>query len=123
MKENKLAYPDCVHSTLDFIKEAKTNAVLKQRFVRCAEDSLIKMSNKIFEVIDCEKPEPKFSEIIVKHRKMKITDEEFDEFFLLFFRMCAPDPKYLLKVWYNVVRLKKAMIPKTEISENIVFHE
>ena len=51
---------------------------------------------------------------------MKITSEEFDEFILLFFRMCSPNAKYLSTVWYNVVKIKKAMIPGTSLVEEII---
>jgi len=119
-KRNKPGYRDGFHTTLEFYKEVEKNFILKDRFLNSTTDKILHMSKQIMEVINCETPEPKYSELFEQHRKMKITDEEFDEFILLFFRMCAPTPKYLSKVWYNVVKIKTAMIPKTSIVEDII---
>jgi len=51
---------------------------------------------------------------------MEITNEEFDEFILLFFRMCSPNAQFLSSVWYNVGKIKKTMIPGTLIVENVI---
>jgi len=82
--------------------------------------AILKMSQQIMEVISCKKPEAEYSELLHQHRKMKITSEEFDEFVLLFFKMCAPNPQYLSNVWYDVVKIKKAMIPDTFNVEKII---
>jgi len=119
-KRNQPGYRDGFHTTLEFYKEVEKNSILKDRFLDSTSDKILHMSKQIMEVINCEEPEPKYSELFEQHRKMKITDEEFDEFILLFFRMCAPSPKYLSKVWYNVVKIKTAMIPKTSIVEDII---
>jgi len=63
------------------------------------------------EVFSCKTPKADYSELLKQHRNMEITNEEFDEFILLFFRMCAPNTQYLSNVWYNVVKIKEAMIP------------
>jgi len=120
LKRNEPGYRDGVHTTLEFYKEVQKNSILKNRFLSCTPAILLHMSKQIMEVINCEESEPKYSEIFEQHRNMKITTEEFDEFILLFFRMCAPSPKYLSKVWYNVVKIKKAMIPTTLIVEDII---
>jgi len=65
------------------------------------------------DVIGCNEPKAKYSNLLEKHRTMKLTNQEFDEFIRLFFRMCAPNSQYLANVRYNVVKIKKAMIPET----------
>lgn len=51
---------------------------------------------------------------------MNITSDEFDEFVLLFFGMCAPNKQYLSTVWDDVVKVKKAMLPETLIVEKLI---
>jgi len=94
----------------EFYKEVKKNSMLKNRFLHSSPASILNISRQIMDVISCEEPNAKYSEILKKHRNMKITNEEFDEFLLLFFRMCAPNSQYLSDVWYNVVKIKEAMI-------------
>jgi len=65
------------------------------------------------DVISCKEPNAKYSHLLEKHRSMKITNQEFDEFIRLFFRMCSPNSQFLSNVWYNVEKIKKAMIPQT----------
>jgi len=106
------------YSTLDFYEEVKKNAILKERFLNRPKAAMQRMCKQIMHVIECEKSESKFPDLFAQHREMNITDEEFDEFILLFFRMCAPTPQYLTTVWYNIVKIKKAMIPKTMIGKD-----
>jgi len=113
LKEEKSSYRHGGLSTIEFFDEAKKNAILKHRFINTKPASILKMSKLIMDVIESEQPKENYPELLKKHRKMKITNEEFDEFILLFFRMCAPNPQYLSNVWYNVVKIKKAMIPGT----------
>jgi len=107
-------------TTQEFFNEVKKNPVLKNRFYDCSAASINNMSRQIKDVINCKEPKAEYFELLEKHRKMKITNEEFDEFLLLFFRMCAPNAQYLSNVWYNVVKIKKAMIPGTLIVEEII---
>jgi len=117
IKRKKPGYRDGFHTTLEFFTEVQKNSILKNRFSKISPTIILHMSKKISEVINCEEPEKKYSKLFKKHRMMMISDEEFDEFICLFFRMCAPSHKYLSKVWYNVVKIKKAMLPKTLIIE------
>jgi len=119
IKVNEPGYQSGGHTTQEFFREVKKNSILKERFLGISPASIKKMSNKIMEVIGCMTPE-KYSALFEQHRKMKITDEEFDEFIVLFFRMCSPTPKYLSNVWYNVVKIKKEMIRKTMIDIDII---
>jgi len=120
MKRNKPGYRDGYHTTLEFFEDVQKNPILKGRFSCASPAMILHMSKEITKVINNEDPEDKRAKIFEKHRQMKITDEEFDEFICLYFRMCAPSPKYLSKVWYNVVKIKKAMIPNTVIIEDII---
>jgi len=113
LKEEKSGSRNGSLTTIEFLQEAKKNAILKNRFLKTTRASILKMSKQIMEVIGCKQPKAKYPELMEKHRDMKITNEEFDEFILLLFRMCAPNPQYLSNVWYNVVKIKKAMIPGT----------
>jgi len=117
LKEEKSGYRHGGLTTIEFFDEAKKNAILKSRFLNTKPASILKMSRLIMDVIESKQPEAKYPELLKKHRNMKITNEEFDEFVLLFFRMCAPNPQYLSDVWYNVVKIKEAMIPGTLITE------
>jgi len=96
----------------EFYKEVKKNSILKKRFLNSSPASILNMSGQIMKVISCKEPEAEYLNLMKQHRKMKITNEEFDEFLLLFFRMCAPNSQYLSTVWNNVVKIKKAMIPE-----------
>jgi len=116
LKNEKSACRQGGLTTIEFFDVAKKNAILKNRFLNTKPASLLKMSRLIMDVIECKQPKEKYPELLEKHRNMKITNDEFDEFILLFFRMCAPNPQYLSKVWYNVVKIKKAMIPGTSIT-------
>jgi len=120
IKRMQPGYRDGFHATLEFFMEVQKNSILKNRFLGLSPAMILHMSKEISNVINCEEPEAKYSELFKNHRKLKITDEEFDEFICVFFRMCAPSPEYLSKVWYNVVKIKKAMLPKTFINEDII---
>jgi len=117
LKEEKSGSRHGGLTTIEFFAEAKKNAILKSRFLNTKPDSILKMARLIMDVIESKEPEAKYPKLLKKHRNMNITNEEFDEFILLFFRMCAPNPKYLSNVWYNVVKIKNAMIPGTLITE------
>jgi len=120
MKRNKPGYRDGFHTTSEFYEEVQKNSILKNRFSSASPAMILHMSKEITKVINSEESEAKVAKIFEKHRQMKITDEEFDEFIRLYFRMCAPSRKYLSKVWYNVVKIKKAMIPTTLLIEDII---
>merc|ERR1719204_5423 len=116
----KRGYRDGSHTTLQFYEEVEKNSILKDRFLHSTPDMKLHMSKEIKKVISCEDPEAKYPKLLAQHRRMKITDEEFDEFIILFFRMCSPTPKYLSEVWYNVVKIKTAMMPTTLGVERIL---
>jgi len=120
IKRKNQGYRDGFHNTLEFFEQAQKNSILKDRFSSISPSMIVHMSKKIMKVIDFEEPVANRAKIFEKHRKMKITDEEFDEFIRLYFRMCAPSRKYLSKVWYNIVKIKKAMIPETLVIEDII---
>jgi len=120
IKRKNQGYRDGFHTTIEFFEQAQKNSILKGRFLSISPSMILHMSKKIMKVINFEEPVANRAKIFEKHRKMKITDEEFDEFIRLYFRMCAPSRKYLSKVWYNVVKIKKAMIPKTLVIEDII---
>jgi len=107
-------------STIEFFEEVKKNSLLKNRFSNSSPASILNISRQIMGVISCKEPKAEYPELMERHRNMKITNEEFDEFLLLFFGMCAPNPQYLSNVWFNVVKIKKAMIPSTSIVETII---
>jgi len=119
IKRKNEGYRDGVHTTLEFYEEALKNSTINSRFLGLSRAKKLHMSKEVMKVINYEKPEAELATIFEKHRRMKITHEEFDEFIRLYFRMCAPSRKYLSKVWYNVVKIKKAMIPNVieDISE------
>merc|ERR1719474_1422319 len=104
----------------EFFKEVKKNAILKNRFSDSSPASILNISRQFMDVINCKEPNAKYSHLLEKHRNMKITNQEFDEFICLFFRMCSPNSQYLSNVWYNVEKIKKAMIPQTSVAEKIV---
>jgi len=110
IKRNNAGYRDGVHTTLEFFAETQKNSILKTRFLSVSRATILHMSKEIMKVINYEESEARLAIIFEKHRRMKITDEEFDEFIRLYFRMCAPTRKYLSTVWYNVLKIKKAMI-------------
>jgi len=120
MKKDKQGYRDGFHTTLEFYEEVKKNSILTKRFSSASPAMIQHISKEITKVINSEETEAKVAKVFEKHRQMKITDEEFDEFIRLYFRMCAPSRKYLSKVWYNVVKIKKAMIPTTLAIEDII---
>jgi len=120
IKRKNAGYRDGFHTTLEFFEEAKKNSILKKRFLTVSPAMMLHMSKEILKVINFEDTEANLAKIFENHRQMKITNEEFDEFICLFFRMCAPSRKYLSKVWYNVVKIKKAMIPTTLAIEDII---
>jgi len=120
LKKDKEGYRDGDFTTKEFFKEVKKNSILKNRFLNSSPAAILKMSQQIMEVISCKNSEAEYSELLKQHRKMKITSEEFDEFVLLFFKMCAPNPQYLSNVWYDVVKIKNAIIPDTLIIEKFV---
>jgi len=113
LKKDQPGYGHGGFTIEEFYKEVKKNSMLKHRFLNSTPESILNISRQIMDVISCKEPTQKYSEILEKHRNMKITNEEFDEFLLLFFRMCAPNSQYLSNVWYNVVKIKKAMIPES----------
>ena len=99
-------------TTQEFYEEVMNNKLLKNRFVNSLAASVLNMSRHIMEVVSCKEPGSEYFDLLEQHRNMKITNEEFDEFLLLFFRMCAPiNSHYLSDVWDNVLKIKKAMIP------------
>jgi len=119
----KIEKPGYLHgnfTAIEFMKEVKKNFILKNRFLNSSPASILKISKQINAVISCKEPKAEYSELLEQHRNMKITNEEFDEFVVLFFRMCAPNPQYLSNVWYNVVKIKKAMIPETLTFEKMI---
>jgi len=122
LKDERSSYRQGGLTTIQLFDEAKKNAILKNRFLNTKPASILKMSKLIIDVIESKHPKAKYSKLLEKHRNMKITNEEFDEFILLFFRMCAPNPQYLSNVWYNVVKIKRAMISGTLITERNI-HE
>jgi len=99
----------------EFYKEVQNNPLLKNRFVNSSPASVLNMAEHLMEVIGCKEPKAEYSDLLEQHHNMKITDEEFDEFLVLFFRMCAPNPQYLSSVWNNVVKIKKEMIPEKNV--------
>jgi len=113
LKKDKPGYRHGGFTIEEFYKEVKKNSMLKNRFVNSSPASIVNISRQIMDVISCKEPEAEYSKILEKHRNMKITNEEFDEFLLLFFRMCAPNSQYLSNVWDNIVKIKKAMIPES----------
>jgi len=64
------------------------------------------------EVISCKERNAEYLNLLEQHRNMKITNEEFNEFLLLFFRMFVPNSQYFSNVRYNVAKIKNAMIPE-----------
>jgi len=113
LKTEKPGYLDGNYTPIEFMQEVKKNYILKNRFINTSPASILKIAKQINAVISCTEVEAEYSEVLEQHRNMKISNEEFDEFILLFFRMCAPNPQYLSNVWYNVEKIKKAMIPDT----------
>jgi len=120
LKKDMPGYLQGGYTTIEFFKEVKKNPILKNRFISVPPAAILSMSSQLMEVFGCKEPDAKYSEILEKHRKMEITPEEFDEFILLFFRMCAPNTQYLSNVWSNVVKIKQAMIPGTLVVEKII---
>jgi len=120
LKKIEPGYRQGGFTTEEFFKEVKKNSILKKRFLHISPAAILKISGKIMEVFGCKDPKAKYGELLERHRNMEITNEEFDEFILLFFRMCAPDTKYLSKVWYNVVAIKEAIIPGTLVADKII---
>jgi len=120
IKKDKPGYRQGGFTTQEFFEEVKKNSILKNRFLECSQTSILNMSRHIMDVIGSKNPKGEHPELLKQHRCMEITNEEFDEFILLFFRMCAPDNLYISNVWDNVVKIKKAMIPETLIFENII---
>jgi len=120
IKRKNQGYRDGFHTTIEFFEQAQKNSILKDRFSNVPPAMILHMSETIMRVINFEEPEAKRAKIFETHRKMKITDEEFDEFIRLYFKMCAPSRKYLSKVWFNIVKIKKAMIPETLVIEDII---
>jgi len=103
----------------EFFKEVQKNSTLKDRFLNSSSTAILNMSRQIMDVFGCKDPNEEFAELLEYHRNMEITNEEFDEFILLFFRMCSPNTQYLADVWYNVVKIKEAMIPGSLIVKHI----
>jgi len=110
LKREKTPFRDGVFTTIEFYDEVKKNAILKKRFINTSSASLLNMSRQIMGIFCCKDPQAKYHEVMKKHRRMKITHKEFDEFIILFFRLCAPDRQFLSNVWDNVLKIKKAMI-------------
>jgi len=120
LKREKPGYRHGGFTTEEFFEEVKKNSILKNRFLNSSPAAILKMSRQIMEVISCKEPTEVYSQLMERHRNMKITSQEFDEFILLYFRMCAPNTEYLPDVWYNVVKMKEAMIPETLTDEKII---
>jgi len=119
----KIEKPGYLHgnfTTIEFFKEVKKNSLLKNRFLNSSPTSILNISKQIMAVLSSKEPKKEYPELMEQHRTMKITNEEFDEFLLLYFRMCAPNPQYLSNVWFNVVKIKKAMIPETLTVEKMI---
>jgi len=117
LKKDQPGYRHGGFTIEEFFKEVKKNSMIKNRFINSSPASILNISRQIMDVISCKEPQAEYSEMLEKHRNMKITNEEFDEFLLLFFRMCAPNSQYLSNVWDNIVKIKKAMIPESLIVE------
>jgi len=112
LKKDNPGYQHGGFTIEEFYKEVKNNSLLKTRFLNSSTASVLNMAGHLMEVISCKEPQAEYADLLKQHRNMKITNEEFDEFLLLFFRMCAPNSQYLSTVWNNVVKIKKAMIPE-----------
>jgi len=120
LNKDKPGYRHGGFTTEEFFKEVKKNSILKNRFLNSSPEAILNMSRQIMDVFSCKDPKADYFDLLERHRSMEITNEEFDEFILLFFRMCAPHTRYLSDVWDNVVKIKKAMIPETLIVENVI---
>jgi len=120
LKKDKPGYRQGGFTTAEFFKEVKKNSILKNRFLNTSPASMLTMSRQIMEVFSCTNPKAEYAQLLEHHRSMEITNEEFDEFILLFFRMCSPNTQYLSNVWYNVVKIKEAIIPGTLSVENVI---
>ena len=120
LKKDQPGYRNGGFTIEEFFKEVKKNFILKNRFLKSSPASILNISRQFMDVISCKEPNAKYSQLLEKHRNMKITNQEFDEFIRLFFRMCSPNAQFLSNVWYNVEKIKKAMIPQTSIAEKII---
>jgi len=109
LKKDNLGNEHADFKIEEFCKEVKNNSLFKNRFVNSSPASVLNMSGPLMEVIGCKEPKADYSDLL-EHRNMKITNEEFDEFLVLFFRMSAPNSQYLSTVWNNVLKIKKEMI-------------
>merc|ERR1719474_374737 len=120
LKKDQPGYRNGGFTIEEFFQEVKKNSILKNRFLKSSPASITNISRQFMDVISCQQPNAKYSHLLEKHRSMKITNQEFDEFIRLFFRMCSPNSQFLSNVWYNVEKIKTAMIPQTLIAKNII---
>jgi len=117
LKKDNAGHQHGGYTIEEFYKEVKNNSLLKNRFSNSSPASLPNMGSHILEVISCKEPKVEHSNLLEQHRKMQITNQEFDEFLVLFFKMCAPNSQYLSTVWNNVVKIKKEMVPDPDVPE------
>jgi len=81
---------DDVKNVKNLDTEVNQNPLLIIRFSSMSLTLFAEVFKAMINISESKEVVTEFSEVAVQHRKMKITDLEFEEFAKLYFKICSP---------------------------------
>merc|ERR1719233_1441835 len=102
-----LSAPLGVDKTLLFFVEVRRNKILSKKFSCLPPEVINKMSKQITKFMESANPEYEYTWLIEHYQKMKIVEEEFDEFVKIYIKICSTDLDHAKIIECKMTKLKR----------------